>query len=231
MFDGVVTLLPRAADVAPLAADMVASAARSAVSQRARFNLVLAGGSTPKQLYQLLASEYAAKLPWAQTHFYFGDERCVPYSHESSNARTAQECLFGPLGIPEAQIHRMPTDVPPEQGAAEYEALLRSDFPAASSTADLVLLGMGADGHTLSLFPGDAAAVGESQRWCIHTKAPAPFAIADRITLTLPFVNAARARLFMVTGADKEPVFAAMRSNAQTPPAALVKKAHWLRAG
>jgi 6-phosphogluconolactonase len=227
MLDGILVRLDSPDAVAAHAADLVTQACEQAIKDRGRFTLALAGGSTPKLLYRLLATRKPA-LDWSRCVLLFGDERCVPHDHPDSNMKMAETTLTGPAGVPHSSILPVPTHLPPAQAAATYEATLRRLLPEQGPGIDVVLLGMGADGHTLSLFPGDDAAVAESNRWCIHTKAPAPFAVPDRVTMTLPLVNAARLRLFMVTGADKSPRLDAIVAGTQTPPAAMVRQATWL---
>ncbi|MCX5691895.1 MAG: 6-phosphogluconolactonase, partial [Planctomycetota bacterium] len=180
----------------------------------------------PKLLYQVLAREYKT-LDWSRALLLFGDDRCVPHSDANSNVAMVESSLANAAGIPHSSIRAFKTHLPPEQAAADYEAMLRGLFPQPGSGPDLVLLGMGADGHTLSLFPGDDAAINEASRWCIHTKAPPPFAVPDRVTITLPFVALSRRRLFLVTGADKAPRLAAMAAGTEHPPAAKVPDPLW----
>jgi 6-phosphogluconolactonase len=225
MLSGSHLVLPDPQAVAQKAADLVALACDAAIAQHGRFTLVLAGGSTPKLLYQLLAKRTPA-LDWSRVHLFFGDERCVPHTDSRSNMLMVHESLAQPAGVPHSNIFAFKTHLPPDQAAADYEATLRAHF--STNGPDMVLLGMGADGHTLSLFPGDNAAIEEHDRWCLHTIAPAPFAVPDRVTVTLPFVHRAKARLFMVTGADKAARIAAIVAGREMPPAACVQNATWL---
>jgi 6-phosphogluconolactonase len=226
MLNGIVTVFKDPAEVASHAAALVAESFEHAVRDRGLFTLVLAGGSTPKLLYQVLAREYK-KLDWSRALLLFGDDRCVPHSDVNSNVAMVESSLANAAGIPHSSIRAFKTHLPPAQAAADYEAMLRGLFPQPGSGPDLVLLGMGADGHTLSLFPGDDAAINEPTRWCIHTKAPAPFAVPDRVTMTLPFVALARRRLFLVTGADKAPRLAAIAAGTEHPPASKVAEPLW----
>ncbi|MDP1572365.1 MAG: 6-phosphogluconolactonase [Vicinamibacterales bacterium] len=192
-------------ELAQLAADRVALAAHASVEARGAFHLALAGGSTPRRLYERLAGDpaYAAQ-PWARTHIYFGDERCVPPDHPDSNFRMAYESLLTRVPVPAAQVHRMEGEDPdPAAAAARYEARVRRALPHGVGEAprlDLVLLGLGADGHTASLFPGTTALEASSHlvaaTW---VEAVAAF----RLTMTLPLLNAARAVVFLVAGEDK----------------------------
>ncbi|NLE77054.1 MAG: 6-phosphogluconolactonase [Chloroflexi bacterium] len=190
------------ADAGALAAEAtrrVVAAAQQAVAARGRFSLVLAGGSTPKALYRLLAT---ACLPWPQTSLFWGDERCVPPGHGESNYRLAHETLLAHVPVPPGQVHRMRGEWEPRQAAQAYDRLLRELFRGPRPDFDLALLGMGADGHTASLFPGSAALV-EDTRLALAVAADYGGRPAQRVTLTLPALNAARQVLFLVSGADK----------------------------
>ena len=165
------------------------------------FTLVLSGGNTPKQLFALLAKEpYKIMIPWERIHFFWGDERAVPFEDERNNAKMAYDTLLNAVGIPEENIHVMRTDISPEQSAAEYEKILHDYFKEDETTFDLVLLGMGDDGHTLSLFPGTPV-VHEEKAWVtsFFLKAQDMY----RITLTAPVVNRAACVIFMTTGTGK----------------------------
>ncbi|MBC9934814.1 6-phosphogluconolactonase [Chitinophaga qingshengii] len=166
-----------------------------------KFTFVLSGGSTPKQLYALLAkAPYAEILPWEKIHFFWGDERAVPFEDERNNARMAFDVLLDKVPVKPENIHVMRTDIAPEQAAVEYEQILRKYFKDEELTFDLVLLGMGDDGHTLSLFPGTAV-VHEEEAWVKAFFLPAQDMY--RITLTAPIVNDAACVLFLTTGANK----------------------------
>jgi 6-phosphogluconolactonase len=208
------------------AAEAVAAAAVRAVAARGRFTLALSGGSTPRRLYALLAdpaAPFRASVPWARTHLFFGDERPVPPDHPDSNYRMAREALLA--HVPVASVHRIRGEDP--AAAEAYEAELRAFFgvpPAgAPPRLDLVLLGLGPDGHTASLFPGSEA-LDERVRWVLS-----PFVArfgTRRTTLTLPVLDRARAVLFLVAGADKAPALAqalAPSPGAEPLPAARVR--------
>ncbi|SJZ40416.1 6-phosphogluconolactonase [Chitinophaga eiseniae] len=166
-----------------------------------KFTFVLSGGSTPKQLYSLLAKPpYAEIIPWEKIHFFWGDERAVPFEDERNNARMAFDVLLDKVPVIPENIHVMRTDIGPEQSAAEYEQILRKYFKDEEMTFDLVLLGMGDDGHTLSLFPG-LPVVHEEEAWVKAFFLPAQDMY--RITLTAPVVNDAACVLFLTTGANK----------------------------
>jgi len=165
------------------------------------FTLVLSGGSTPKKLYHLLASEkFKNKIDWKRIHFFWGDERYVPFDDDKNNAKMAFETLLDHVSVVKENIHMMRTDISAAQSASEYEKILHKYFPDKNKTFDLVLLGLGDNAHTLSLFPGEDV-VNEKEKWA------SSFYLKEqemhRITLTAPVVNAASCVVFLVTGADK----------------------------
>jgi 6-phosphogluconolactonase len=193
--------------VAKAAAKRFLDTAKRAVDKYDRFIVVLAGGSTPKLLYSLLtASPYREKVPWKKTFFVFGDERCVPPDDEASNYRMAQETLFAPLETPEHRVLRMKGERQPERAAQLYEVRLGDLFLGRSKRYfDLVLLGIGADGHTASLFPGTTA-LEEQERWVVANHVPQ--IDAWRLTLTLKALNSTRRVMFLATGEEKAQVIA-----------------------
>jgi 6-phosphogluconolactonase len=166
-----------------------------------RFSLSLAGGQTPRALYRVLATEYRDTIPWSRLHLFWGDERYVPRDDPRSNYRLVGESLLDPVPIPKENVYPMPTDLPePEEAAAAYEQTLREWFPSSWPRFDLVLLGMGPDGHTASLFPRSPA-LAEQVRWVAAVRAPVEPAV--RLTLTLPVFNHAALVFFLVTGTEK----------------------------
>ena len=181
------------------AAGLVVERANEAIAARGKFSIALSGGNTPKPVYARLAS---ARLDWSRVHVYFGDERCVPPDDLLSNYRMAKEALLDRIAIPPANVRRMRGENPPEAAAAQYEEALRSGL-GADGRLDLVLLGLGDDGHTASLFPG-LAAVTETQRWVFASYVEA--AGRWRISLTPPVINAAGLVAFLVEGAGKADV-------------------------
>ncbi|MEP7008906.1 MAG: 6-phosphogluconolactonase [Acidobacteriota bacterium] len=199
-------------ELARTAAEQLVRSAARAVAARGRFSLALSGGSTPRDLYHLLAQEpLAAAMPWSGVHLFWGDERCVPPDHEESNFRMVREALLEAQldpnkrpSIPAENIHRIETELPdPAEAAARYEADLRAFFGLKGTEAprfDLVLLGLGTDGHTASLFPGTGA-VAISDRLCfaLWVERLATW----RITLSLPVFLAARSVAFLAAGIDK----------------------------
>jgi 6-phosphogluconolactonase len=189
-----------AALLAAAQAEFVARA-QKALRARRRFTLSLAGGSTPKSLYESLAD---AEVDWSRCQVFFGDERCVPPEHADSNYRMAREALLSKIAIPEKNVHRVKCeDADPERAAKAYEQELQGFFklrPGELPTFDLVLMGMGPDGHTASLFPGTTA-LAEEVRLSV-----APYVEklnGWRVTLTAPVFNHARCVLFLVAGEDK----------------------------
>jgi 6-phosphogluconolactonase len=192
----VLQILEDAAAVAAKACELVRT---QVVAKRGRFTLALSGGSTPKALYKLLAEH--PELPWADIELFFGDERSVPPDHADSNARMARENLTRMSFVPEARVHRMRAELPASEAAADYERTLRRFFPdAAFPQFDLILLGMGPDGHTASLFP-HTAALREQSAWVAANWVEK--LSTHRLTLTYPVINAATHVLFLIAGADK----------------------------
>ncbi len=207
------TIAPDSQQVAHAAAEYTIALAQQSIATSGRFVLALAGGSTPRMLYQVLASEQVApRIAWQHVHVFWGDERCVPPDHAESNYRMAYESLLQHVPVPPAQVYRMRGEAAPEQAAAEYEHLVQTFFghqvgvapaqptAATATTFDLVLLGMGDDGHTASLFPGSTAA-DEQERQVVATFVEKLG--AWRLTLTAACINTAAHVLFLVTGAPK----------------------------
>jgi 6-phosphogluconolactonase len=192
------------------------AAAAVALLVEARGHLCLTGGSTPRHAYERAA---AARADWVGVDFWFTDERCVPPDHEHSNFRMASEALL--RGAAGAAVHRMKGELGPGEGAAdherEYEAAGRPDF-------DLMLLGLGPDAHICSLFPGDDA-LGERERAVVGVETPGMAPLLARITFTLPVVDAARRRVFLVTGDDKADAVARAFGGRRDPmaPASLIE--------
>ena len=196
----------RAADAAALAraaAEEVARRAGEAAALRGAVAVALAGGSTPKALYRLLgdpAGPFRARVPWPAVHAFFGDERAVPPESPDANARMARDALLS--HVPVGSVHRIEGERGAAEAAARYEDDLFQHFgDVPFPVFDVVLLGLGADGHTASLFPGSPA-LEERRRWAVSAPARlAPW--VERVTLTLPVLEAARLVLFLVAGADK----------------------------
>lgn len=186
------------------AAEIFVSLASQPQGVRRPFRVALAGGKTPKALYERLASmEYRSRVAWDHVSFFFGDERAVPPDHPDSNYRVANDALFRPLDISGKNVYRMRAEMPDLEAAAlGYERTLQSVFDDERVPHfDLIFLGMGTDGHTASLFPGSPA-LAECRRLVVPVM-DAPKPPPRRLTLTIPVLNAARLVLFMATGADK----------------------------
>ena len=201
-----VRILPDGGAIAKRAAQEFVQAATTAVSEKGSFSVALAGGSTPKALYSLLVHDAAvrAQIPWDKARFFFGDERSVPPDHADSNFRMASESLLSKAPLHPEQIFRIKGEYKDtEKAALEYQQTLRSHFNLADGQLprlDLVLLGMGNDGHTLSLFPGTKA-LHDNGRLVMRNWVGKLY--TERITTTAPVANNAVLVIFMVTGSDK----------------------------
>ena len=197
------------------------------------FAVCLSGGSTPRRLYECLAApDIASRFPWSRTHWFWGDERFVPHDHPDSNYRMARDALLSRVPVPDDNIHAVPTEgLSPEQAASAYETTLKRFYGADTLVPDrplfdVTLLGIGEDGHTASLFPGQPA-LQETKRWVvavIGAKAEA------RITLTYPVLDSSCELAFLVTGKEKQGVVARAQAGDRTLPAAVVHpvgRLHW----
>lgn len=209
------------------AAEEIVNAANQAVAERGRFTIALSGGSTPKSLYTLLAINARSTLPWDRTFFFWGDERHVPPTDIESNYRMADESMLSKVSVPAGNVFRVAAENPDAgAAAAAYEQTLRKFFASPEAEIprfDLILLGIGPDGHTASLFPGTAALQEKSRlvvsNWVEKFK-------TDRITFTLPLLNAARRIAFLVSGTDKAPALHAILetdASGEQYPAKLVR--------
>jgi len=183
------------------AAEATIRTINESVQTNGSFSLVLSGGNTPRTLYRLLSSKFRDQIPWTKVHVFWGDERYVPLGDPRSNYRMAREALLDAVPCPTTNLHPMPTELPDPDGAArDYEETLRSYFTRDWPRFDLVLLGLGEEGHTASLFPGSPA-LEEARRWVVSVKVSAKPHV--RLTLTLPtFIHAANV-YFLVTGSNK----------------------------
>lgn len=191
-----------AESVARAVAEAFVEKGRAAINRSGRFSVVLAGGSTPKRVYEMLAGDdFRPTLDWRKVHFFFGDERCVPPDHLDSNYRMANEALLRYLDVSPQQVHRMEGEREPHESARRYEDDLRALFGDTTwPEFDLILLGMGDDGHTASLFPGTRA-LDEQTAWVAANQVEKFNTF--RLTLTLPVINHAGDIIFIVTGAAK----------------------------
>jgi 6-phosphogluconolactonase len=199
-----VEILPDQSALIARSLELILSELKTAIEQRGRFTIALSGGSTPKPLYEAIATQ---NLPWDKIHVFWGDERYVPADHPDSNELMARRAWLERVNIPETNIHAVPTlEGNPAASAAKYEEHLREffnsspvDFPA----LDVVLLGMGDDAHTASLFPHTEALKVRDRLITVGDKDGNP-----RITFTYPFINSARSVIFVVAGANKRPALA-----------------------
>lgn len=207
--------------------ELFIEAATEAVRERGRFTVALTGGSSPLHLYQLLAqSPNRERVPWGQTYIFWGDERWVPLSDERSNAKMACEALLDHVPIPKEHIYPMWEDQLPEVFALQYEEMLRDFFAAEGPSFDLILLGMGDDGHTASLFPGTEVVHEESNWVQAYYLAPQEM---YRITLTAPLINLSRKIVFLTFGEKKAEALHEVLEGAYNPekyPAQLIKPTH-----
>ncbi|MCK8783594.1 6-phosphogluconolactonase [Roseomonas sp. NAR14] len=190
-----------------------------------RFAVALSGGSTPERLFRLLAGPvWRGRIPWERAHLFWGDERCVPYDHPDSNFGMAKRALIDAVPVPATQVHPIPVAPDAPAAAAAYEATLRGFYGAERLSPDrplfdAVLLGLGEDGHTASLFPGRPE-VDEAMAWAVPVQGAKP---QDRVSLTLPVLGSARGVAFLVSGAAKRAALSGIRNADPALPAARVR--------
>jgi len=218
------------------AAEWIVDVIHETLKLQDQFTIALSGGSTPKKLHLLLASdEFKNKVDWQKLHVFWGDERYVPFSDERNNAKMAFDTLLDHVAVPTSQIHIMRTDIAPEDSAGEYEEILKEYFPEAAASFvhrpdfdspysfDLVLLGLGDNSHTLSLFPGEEV-IHEKNSW---VKAVFVREVnMERITLTPPIVNLSKRIAFLVSGSEKASAVSHIISDRYLPdlyPAQIIK--------
>src|ERR1700679_2548511 len=186
------------------------------------FRVSLSGGSTPKALYQLLASgAFVGRFPWPRVHWYWGDERFVPYDHPDSNFRMTREAMLAKAPIPPENIHPVPTDGDPDAAAARYQQTLQSAYGAAvldpaRPLFDITLLGLGPDGHTASLLPGEPV-LEERRLWVAAVSHGRP---EVRITMTYPAIESSRQTAFLLAGQEKAAIMQTIRGGGSQVPAA-----------
>ena len=213
-----IEVLATPADLFRGAAEEFARLGRSAIGAQGRFAVALSGGSTPKNLYSLLAENYA-DFAWARTFFFFGDERHVPPDHPDSNYRMVNQALLAKIPIPPENVHRVRAENPDAAAAAlEYEEELRRFFelePGELPRFDLILLGLGPDGHTASLFP-DSEALEEQSRLVVANRVEK--FNAYRITFTFPVLNRAAEAMFLASGAEKADIVGQVLRGNVAPP-------------
>ena len=205
-----------AIDFVTEATDLIETAALAAFEARGEFRLALSGGNTPKPVFEALAQR---PLDWSRVIITFGDERCVPPDDERSNYLMACRTLLDAVPIPPENVLRMKGEIDPATAAAEYEAALRERSPEGAFRHDLILLGMGADGHTASLFPGTAA-LEERSRLVVENYVPQQK--MNRITFTYPLIDAARHVCFLVNSAGKDAILEEVFSGTSIYPCAAV---------
>jgi len=189
------------AEVSERAAELLIGLARESTSEQGRFTLALSGGSTPRALYESLASDAkSSRVPWEQTHLFWADERCVPPDNEQSNYLMAHEALISHVSVPSVQVHRMRGEDEPQRAAEAYALELENCFGPGDPRFALILLGMGDDGHTASLFPNSSVLADTS-----HTVAATYVKklSSNRLTMTLRTLNAASTVIFLVSGKAK----------------------------
>ena len=213
-------------------AEWMTTLIEATLHQQDRFCLLLSGGSTPKNLYKLLAEDsFKKRIDWTRLHIFFGDERMVPFSDERNNGKMAYDALVSKVPIPKTQVHYIKTSVSPQLAAEDYSRLLRRYFNDTSHTFDLALLGMGDDGHTLSIFPG-CESLDKTENWVVTVEVPSQ--PMSRISLLPHVVNRSTCVAFLVTGPTKAPTFNKIIHNTVDPhsyPAQLIHPSngelHW----
>jgi 6-phosphogluconolactonase len=219
---GRVEILP---DPPALARHVAAWMAAAACEANGPFRVSLSGGSTPKALYALLASpEFVERFPWPRVSWFWGDERFVPYDDPESNYRMTREAMLAKAPVPRENIHPVPVDGSPEDAARRYERTLQEAYGAttldpARPLFDLTLLGIGADGHTASLLPGDPV-LEERKRWVAAVAHGRP---EVRITMTYPAIDSSRRVAFLVAGRDKAAIMRTIRTGTSQVPAARIR--------
>jgi 6-phosphogluconolactonase len=219
---GHIEILPDARALARHVAEWLTGAALAA---RGPFRVSLSGGSTPKTLYGLLAAdEFRGRFPWPLVSWYWGDERFVPYDHPESNYRMAREAMLAKAPVPPENIHAVPVDGTPEDAARRYERTLQEAYGAATLDParplfDVTLLGLGSDGHTASLLPGDPV-LQEGKRWVSIVSHGRP---EIRITMTYPVIESSRRVAFLVAGSEKAAILREIHNGDSQAPAARVR--------
>jgi 6-phosphogluconolactonase len=188
----------------------IINAAKQAIAEHGAFKLVLAGGTTPEKVYRLLAEIHA---DWANWHIYYGDERCLPIDHPDRNSLMAEQAFLQKVAIPTEQIFTIPAELPPETAAKQYQQTVAAALPF-----DMVLLGMGEDGHTASLFPNHHHDENELAHAIYNSPKPPP----ERVTISAKALSNTRQLLFLITGANKQDAVKAWRAGADLPVAAIV---------
>jgi 6-phosphogluconolactonase len=219
---GRIEILPDPPALAHRVAEWMTAAALAA---KGPFRVSLSGGSTPKTLYGILASdEFRSRFPWRRVSWYWGDERFVPYDHPESNYRMTREAMLSKVPVPPENIHPVPADGTPDEAAGRYERTLQDAYGAATldptrPVFDITLLGLGPDGHTASLLPGEPVLT-ERKRWVVAVSHGRP---EIRITMTYPVIESSRHVAFLVAGREKAAILAEIRSGSSQVPAARLR--------
>jgi 6-phosphogluconolactonase len=218
--------LPNFESFSQAAAELVMEQSKKAIEARGRFSLVLSGGSTPRRTYELLATKtFRTSIEWDKVHIFWGDERCVPPDDPRSNERMARETFLDHVSIPQEQIHPIRCGSSPQQSAQAYESTLKAFFGDHDPSFDTVLLGLGVDGHTASLFPGSPA-LKENKRWVVATHSGNED--FERVTLTPVLINRAMNVVFLVAGKEKARILREVTEDAAVGdplPARLIRPA------
>ena len=208
-------------------ADFIVKIARESVAANGRFSLSLSGGKTPEQLYSTLAAApYREQMPWKNTYIFWGDERCVPADDDQNNARMADKYLLSHVDIPQANIFRVPVNLAPEKAAVAYEQAIKQFFADKAPCFDLILLGLGENGHTASLFPGTSVLTEHTH---LVKEVYVPEQKMYRITMTADLINKAKNIIFLVAGAGKAAILNDILTHVSEPaqlPAQLIKPEH-----
>jgi 6-phosphogluconolactonase len=206
-------VFPTPAEVAKAVAERITQLAEESIKKSRRFSVALSGGTTPKGVYQLLATEFSPRINWNRVHIWWSDERCVPHDNKDSNVRMVTDVLLSKVPIPPTHVHRVQTAMARAAAASAYDQELRRFH--ISRPLDLILLGVGADGHTASLFPGSTALT-EPSRWVVSAVAPEGAPSPERVTFTFPLLRTAPL-MFLATGPEKRPVIQALKAAAIPP--------------
>jgi 6-phosphogluconolactonase len=217
-------VLPETEDLYVAVAEFIIDVANKAIAKKEQFTFVLSGGQTPLELYSTLAKHpYRNYIPWERTYVFWGDERYVPLADERNNAYQAKIHLLDKIAIPKSNIHIIPVNLSPEEASKKYEKEIEDFFEGAPPQFDLILLGLGEDGHTASLFPKTKVLNERSEGIrTIEVKAP----VGIRITMTAPLINRAHHIVFLVTGKKKEVILKKVLNEPYQPekyPAQLIK--------
>jgi len=223
-----IQILPDLEAISHQAASLFVKAAKNAIDRRMRFVAAISGGSTPRRLYTLLGSaECSPQVDWQKVHLFWVDERCVPKDHEESNFKVSFDSVLSKVSMPVENIHRIMGEEDPEKAARDYENEIRESFGTGDwPVFDLIILGMGSDGHTASLFPGSKS-LEERERLTVPVYLEKPK--INRITLTLPVLNHASQILFLVSGRSKATVLSQVLGDGHERdryPAGLINPIH-----